>query len=294
MKTFSEFLEESYLVLERNRYDDSRGFDRRLSKDERDQLEITYSSPEDIKHVERHFKSMGRDVPYEPGHTTIHHKPSGITYEIRHHRSQNEDPKKVLTGRSQKVHGHKERHELQWYPTNEIDTSHLPMGRRVKYARDAERVWHQHIFPRIPSGSLIINEPANEKLKKGYRARGFGNTTSQSNVQHAAKIGNKIHPVQHESFEISEDYKRLPRLRMMMRALKNFNRMRGHAIKAGTVGPDTTEGQIERYKAGKASKRASTIAAIMMTHDRNRSLSQDVANRAIGVLKKYGNKLDNK
>lgn len=200
MKTFKEFLSEAYLILEKNRYDDSFGFDRRLSPDEKKRLEISYDGPREKKEIEKHYKSIGREVPYEPGHTTIYHKPSGITFEVRHHRPENQNPKvkerpeSFLTGKNKKIHGHKSSHEVQWYPA-EMETSHIPFSERVSKARNAERIWKNEILHRIPSGSLITNEPDSEKLKRGYQKRGFGNTTSSSNKQYAARIGNRLHPI---------------------------------------------------------------------------------------------------
>lgn len=205
MKTFQEFLNEAYLILERNRYDDSHGFDRRLSPDERQHWEITYDGPREKKEIEKHYKSMGREVPYEPGHTKLYHKPTGITYEITHHRPENQNPRvsqrpeHYLTGRNQRTHGHKPSHEVQWYPA-QMDTSDIPLGKRAGIARNAFRLW-KSIQHRIPSGHLITNEPETKSLKKKYEksAIGFGGTTPKSNKQYSAKIGNKLHPINRDT-----------------------------------------------------------------------------------------------
>lgn len=203
MKTFQQFLNEAYLILEKNRYDDSYGFNRHSSPAEKKHVEISYDGPREKKMLEKHYKSQGREVPYEPGHTTIYHKPSGITYEIRHHRPENENPKTktrpehFLTGKSKQIHGHKPSHEVQWYP-QEMDTKDMPLSKRIGIARNAEKIWKQHVSHRLPAGHLITNEPDSESLKNKYQKRGFGNTTPKSNKQYAAKIGNKLHPVQRD------------------------------------------------------------------------------------------------
>lgn len=203
MKTFQEFLDEAYLILEKNRYDDSFGFDRRLSPEERKHFEISYETPREKKHIEQHYQSLGREVPYEPGHTRIYHKPTGITYEIKHHRPENQNPRTktkpehFLQGKNKEIHGHQPSHETQWYP-EEMDTSKHPLGKRIRIARNAEKVWKQ-IAHRFPSGHMITNEPDSKSLEGKYKKRGFGNTTPQSNKQYAMKIGNKLHPINRDT-----------------------------------------------------------------------------------------------
>jgi len=81
----------------------------------------------------------------------------------------------------------------------------MSRGDRIKTARNAKRVWDQHIQHRIPSGHLVSNEPDEnpddnrrnpEKNTRAsiYQKSGFGKT-NRMGKQYSTKIGKKLHPV---------------------------------------------------------------------------------------------------
>jgi len=197
MKSFTQFLEEVYFILEKKRqYDDGHGFDRSKHPD----LEIDYDRP------------RGKDQDQSiRGYTRIHHKPTGITYEINHDKPQRDS--KVdspfsgnLKGKAKKAHGHKPEHNIRWdhsKPWNERDK--MTRGEKIRTARNAKRVWDKHIQQRIPSGHLVSNEPDenyddNRKTPDKntrasiYKKSGFGKT-NRMGKQYSTKIGKKFHPV---------------------------------------------------------------------------------------------------
>lgn len=202
MKTFTQFLDEAYFILEKKRqYDDGHGFDRSKHPD----LEIDYDRP-------RGKNDEGRELAQQGGYgyTRIKHKPSGIEYEVMHRNPQNKSEDRPfsgnLKGKAKKAHGHKPEHNVRWdhdKPWNQRDK--MTRGEKIKAARDAKRVWDKHIQNRIPSGHLVSNEPEEnsddsrrnpDKNTRAsiYRRSGFGKT-NRSGMQYSTKIGNKLHPV---------------------------------------------------------------------------------------------------
>lgn len=201
MKSFTQFLEEAYFILEKKRqYDDGHGFDRSKHPD----LEIDYDRPRGANDEGRERAKQGGY-----GYTRIKHKPSGIEYEVMHKNPQNDSERPFsgsLKGKAKKVHGHKPEHNIRWdhgKPWNERDK--MTRGEKIKTARNAKRVWDQHIQHRIPSGHLVSNEPDENPDDKRrdpdkntrasiYKKSGFGRT-NRMGAQYSAKIGNQFHPV---------------------------------------------------------------------------------------------------
>jgi len=198
MKTFKEFLEEAYTLLEKKRqYDDGHGFDRSKHPD----LEIDYDRPRG--------KNQNQSIR---GYTSIRHKPTGIRYEINHDKRHSSDDEyehmydAKLAGKARKAHGHKPEHNIRWdHDTHYNERDKMSKGEKLKTARNAKRVWDKHIAHRIPSGHLISNEPeenADDKRRDPdkntrasiYKKSGFGKV-NRWGVQYSTKIGNKLHPV---------------------------------------------------------------------------------------------------
>lgn len=191
-KTFTQFLEEAYFILEKKRqYDDSHGFDRT----KHDELEIDYDRPQG--------KNQNTDVR---GYTRITHKPSGITYEINHDKKHGQyDTQADLKGKAREIHGHKPEHNIRWEHNKSHKQNELSRGERIKIARNAKRVWSQHIQNRIPSGHLVSNDPDEnydenrrnpDKNTRAsiYTKSGFGQPNRMGR-QYSTKIGKKFHPV---------------------------------------------------------------------------------------------------
>lgn len=211
MKTFQQFIKEAYIIIERRKYDDeSHGFDRRLSKKEKEELELNYDTPSETKEGQRHARETNNPNPRH-GFTLIRHKPSGITFEVTHKVPENKDPTvsryphSHLGGKNKDIHGHKPNHDVQWYH-QDFNSKDLPSHEKYKIARNAARVWSKHISHRIPSGHLVSNQPDDnyderrrnpEKNTRAsaYRRYGFGELSSKTGKQYAAKIGDKLHPI---------------------------------------------------------------------------------------------------
>ena len=197
MKTFREFLSE------KKKYDDkSYDFDRTPHKD----LDLSYDKPSDIR---------ARPHALPADYTHIRHKKSGISYEIDHQPSyDSKHGYSRLHPNEVKTHGHKPAHHVNWSHDSWRHPELLSHGRRIKIARDAKRVWDEHIKDRIPSGHLVSNDPDThshapdnrrnpEKNTRAsiYRKHGFGKEGEMSGRQYSAKIGRKFHPVRAESTE---------------------------------------------------------------------------------------------
>ena len=199
MKTFKVFLEEAYIILERRKQrDDSYGFDRTPHKD----LEVDYDRP----------RGKG-PAPHEQGYTAIVHKPSNIRYEIDHRHPQNERTDKYsqmfsnLKGSAQKMHGHKPEHSVRFHIRGNADPSKMSKAEKMRVARNAEKVYKQHIASRIPSGHLVSNEPdvnygeerrnpdRNTRAELYQRRAKFGKVSQRSGKQYSVKIGKRFHPV---------------------------------------------------------------------------------------------------
>lgn len=199
MKTFNQFLEEAYLILEkRKQKDDSYGFDRT----KHDDLEIDYDRPRGKE------ESDGVD-----GYTSIIHRPSGIHYEITHKGPQNERTDKYskmfgLKGAAQKAHGHKPEHDVRFSVRGIYDnTSQLSKAKKIRIARNAEKVYNTHIAPRIPSGHLVSNEPdvnhgedrrnpdRNTRAEIYKKRAKFGEVSQRTGKQYSTKVGKRFHPV---------------------------------------------------------------------------------------------------
>jgi hypothetical protein len=204
MKTFHEFLEEAFTLLEKKRqYDDGHGFDRSKHPD----LEIDYDRPRG--------KNQNQSIR---GYTSIRHKPTGIRYEINHDKRHSSDDEyehmydAKLAGKARKAHGHKPEHNIRWdHDTHYNERDKMSKGEKLKTARNAKRVWDKHIAHRIPSGHLISNEPEENPDEKRrdpdkntrasiYKKSGFGKV-NRWGVQYSTKIGNKFHPVHDDEDE---------------------------------------------------------------------------------------------
>jgi len=194
MKSFTQFLEEAYFILEKKRqYDDGHGFDRSKHPD----LEIDYDRPRG--------KDQNKDIR---GYTRISHKPSGITYEINHDKKHGEyNLPSDLKGKARKAHGHKPEHDIRWDHSQSIPgrSKEMTRGEKIRTARNAKRVWDKHIQHRIPSGHLVSNSPDDnyddnrrnqDKNTRAsiYQRSGFGKT-NRMGKQYSTKIGKKLHPV---------------------------------------------------------------------------------------------------
>jgi hypothetical protein len=200
MKSFQQFLEEAYFLLEKKKqYDDSHGFDRSKHPD----LEVKYDRP------------RGKDQNTDRrGSTTIHHKPSGVTYTVGHSKRHSSDDEyehmydAKLGGKARTAHGHKPEHNVSWAHSKINDQDKMSPGEKLRTARNAKRVWDKHVQHRIPSGHLVSNEPEENPDDKRrnpdkntrasiYKKSGFGKVDSWGK-QYSTKIGKKFHPVHND------------------------------------------------------------------------------------------------
>ena len=198
MKTFKQFLDEAYLILEKKRqHDNSYGFDR----SKHDDLKIDYDRPRG--------KNQDKEVH---GYTSILHTPSGIHYEISHEKPQRERTSGLsrfqnLQGAAAKAHGHKPEHSIRFSVRGNPDLDSMSMADKMKTARDAEKVYKDHIQHRIPSGHLASNEPdvnytegrrdeeRNTRAELYKKKAKFGELGIVSGKQHTTKVGKRFHPV---------------------------------------------------------------------------------------------------
>ena len=173
MKTFKEFIEES-TKRKGEKYDSRKNFDA------------------DSKHDDVEIKK------HSDYRTQIHHKKSGITYDVIHtSRIYNDKP-------DSKMHDKKPNHYVSWKHNHgdQIDNK-----KKRQIARDAKHVYDKHVHHRIPSGHVVSNTPMkNYRVQKGkvketntrariYQRSGFGKLGKDRETQYSVKIGNRLHPV---------------------------------------------------------------------------------------------------
>lgn len=178
MKTFQEFLEEAYLILEKKKpLDKTFGFDRRPIE--------------------------GHEIISNKLSTEIRNPSTGITYNISHYEPNS--PFFPLEGKAKKVHGHKPVHDVTWSHNKEPDK----MSKKEKFevVRNATKMWNKHIKNMIPSGHLVSNSPEenydenrrnpNKNTRSSiYKRYKFGNIDKRTGVQYSAKIGKSFHPIE--------------------------------------------------------------------------------------------------
>ena len=84
---------------------------------------------------------------------------------------------------------------------------------------------------------------------------------------------------------IGEEYKKLPKRKMGMKAGKKIISAAGHAAKAGAEDEGTIEDQIRMQKAGKKAKQAEKIHKTAGDHDENLSKLKSMKNKLVGMTK---------
>lgn len=90
-----------------------------------------------------------------------------------------------------------------------------------------------------------------------------------------------------DSFFYTEEYKKLPRLRMARKAVKRILQAKSHGAeikKSG--GEETTGGQVAAHKLNKRAGQFSNIVTTLLLHNPKESKSREEFNRNRGLAKK--------
>jgi hypothetical protein len=104
----------------------------------------------------------------------IYHKPSGVYYNVRKSDDSRYDDVRTV----------------EWGHDKQKEKTKLSPVERLKTARNAKRVWDQHVSPRLPKGSIVHNTPQSSIDDKGkikpinrraeiYKKAGFGETDDE-------------------------------------------------------------------------------------------------------------------
>jgi hypothetical protein len=126
----------------------------------------------------------------------VTHKPTKTNYSI--------SANQVYDDASDKTKSH----TIAWAHDNKIDHRDKDFDKkRLRVARNAKNVWDKHVEPRLPSKSIVHNEPASSYDERGrikstnrrseiYKRAGFGDLGSDGDQ--FAKVGRNPSPKQKE------------------------------------------------------------------------------------------------
>jgi len=89
--------------------------------------------------------------------TKFSHPETGIEFDITHRKKPIDD---------------RPHHSIHWW--NTAGEARTPEERR-RLAHTVKRIWHQHVQPTLPHGSVVSNQPASDTHKKLYARAKFGN-----------------------------------------------------------------------------------------------------------------------
>ena len=99
----------------------------------------------------------------------VYHKPSGVYYSVRKSEESPQDDVRTI----------------EWNHDKYQQKNKLSRSERVRIARDAQKVWDQHVSPRLPNRSVVHNTPVSSYDNRGnvkpvnrraelYKRAGFG------------------------------------------------------------------------------------------------------------------------